>query len=109
MGAAASWALGVAFGDAGCVGKALATFQSGYDIVTRSGQGAHLSYLIGDRHLSTLLMLLGRKLSTPAIADRLTLSRRTVESHIYRAVAKTGVANREQLAALLSGTPRRLD
>lgn len=55
MGAASSWALGVAFGDAGCVGKALATFQSGYDIVTRSGQGAHLSYLIGDRHLSTLL------------------------------------------------------
>ena len=55
MGAASSWALGVAYGDAGCVGRALATFQEGYDIVTRSGQGAHLRYLIGDRHLGTLL------------------------------------------------------
>jgi DNA-binding CsgD family transcriptional regulator len=48
-----------------------------------------------------IVMLLGQKLSTPAIAERLTLSRRTVESHIYRAMAKTGVANRDQLAALL--------
>jgi len=55
MGAASSWALGVAFGDSGCCGSALATYQSGYDIVTRAGQGAHLRYLIGDRHLGTLL------------------------------------------------------
>lgn len=48
-----------------------------------------------------IVMLLGQKLSTPAIAERLTLSRRTVENHIYRAMAKTGVANRAQLAALL--------
>jgi DNA-binding CsgD family transcriptional regulator len=51
-----------------------------------------------------IVMLLGQKLSSPAIAERLTLSRRTVESHIYRAMAKTGVATREELAALL---PRR--
>lgn len=51
-----------------------------------------------------IVVLLGQKLSSPAIAERLTLSRRTVEGHIYRAMAKTGVANREQLAALL---PRR--
>jgi DNA-binding CsgD family transcriptional regulator len=56
-----------------------------------------------------IVMLLGRKLSSPAIADRLTLSPRTVENHIYRAMAKTGVANREQLAALIWGTPRRVD
>lgn len=55
MGAASSWALGVAFGDSGCCGRAIATYESGYDIVTRSGQGAHLRYLIGDRHLGTLL------------------------------------------------------
>lgn len=48
-----------------------------------------------------IVMLIGQRLSTPAIAERLTLSRRTVESHIYRAMAKTGVATREQLAALL--------
>ena len=55
MGAASSWALGVARGDFGCCGRALATYEAGYDIVTRAGQGAHLRYLIGDRHLGTLL------------------------------------------------------
>ena len=55
MGAASSWALGVAFGDSGCRERASATFQLGYDIVRRAGQGAHLRYLIGDRHLGTLL------------------------------------------------------
>lgn len=49
-----------------------------------------------------IVMLLSSNLSTPAIADRLTLSRRTVENHIYRAMTKTGVTNREELAALLS-------
>lgn len=49
-------------------------------------------------------MLLGEGLSSPAIARRLTLSRRTVEGHIYRAMAKTGTTSREELAALL---PRR--
>lgn len=48
-----------------------------------------------------IAMLIGRQLSTPAIAERLSLSRRTVESHIYRAMAKTGVTTREQLAALI--------
>jgi DNA-binding CsgD family transcriptional regulator len=48
-----------------------------------------------------IVMLIGQQLSTAAIAERLTLSRRTVESHIYRAMAKTGVATREQLAALI--------
>lgn len=51
-----------------------------------------------------VVILLGQNLSSRAIAERLTLSRRTVEGHIYRAMAKTGVATREQLAALL---PRR--
>ena len=35
-------------------------------------------------------MLLGEGLSSPAIAERLTLSARTVEGHIYRAMTKTG-------------------
>lgn len=45
--------------------------------------------------------LLGEGLSSAAIAQRLTLSVRTVEGHIYRAMAKTGTGSREQLAALL--------
>jgi DNA-binding CsgD family transcriptional regulator len=48
-----------------------------------------------------IVMLIGEGLSNRAVAERLTLSVRTVESHIYRAMAKTGVASREELAALL--------
>jgi DNA-binding CsgD family transcriptional regulator len=43
-------------------------------------------------------------LSNRAMAERLTVSVRTVESHIYRAMAKTGTTGRDELAALI---PRR--
>lgn len=46
-------------------------------------------------------MLIGAGLSNRAVAERLALSIRTVESHIYRAMTKTGTTNREELAALL--------
>ncbi len=46
-------------------------------------------------------MLIGEGLSNRDIAARLTLSVRTVEGHIYKAMIKTGTANREELAALL--------
>ena len=49
-----------------------------------------------------IVMLLGEGLSSRAVAERLTLSVRTVEGHIYRAMTKTGVSTREELAALLS-------
>jgi DNA-binding CsgD family transcriptional regulator len=45
--------------------------------------------------------LLGQGVSTRDIAKRLTLSVRTVEGHVYRAMAKTGTTNRQELAALL--------
>jgi DNA-binding CsgD family transcriptional regulator len=48
-----------------------------------------------------IVMLIGEGLSNRDIATRLTLSVRTVESHIYKAMAKTGTPNRDQLAALL--------
>lgn len=51
-----------------------------------------------------IAMLIGAGLSSRAIADRLRLSIRTVEGHIYRAMAKTGVSTRAELIALL---PRR--
>jgi DNA-binding CsgD family transcriptional regulator len=54
-----------------------------------------------------IVRLLGEGLTSPVIAQRLTLSRRTVEGHIYRAMAKTGAASREDLAALLPGHTRR--
>ncbi|MDT5013712.1 MAG: hypothetical protein QOH57_5329 [Mycobacterium sp.] len=53
-----------------------------------------------------IVMMIGRGLSNRAVAERLTLSVRTVESHIYRAMMKTGTASRDELAALL---PARRD
>ncbi len=49
-----------------------------------------------------IAMLIGQGLSNRAIAERLTLSPRTVESHIHRAMSKTGTNTREALAALLA-------
>lgn len=48
-----------------------------------------------------IVMLIGEGLSNRDIAQRLTVSVRTVESHIYKAMAKTGTPNRDELAALL--------
>ena len=42
-------------------------------------------------------------LSNRQIADRLTVSVRTVEGHLYRACAKLGVSDRSELAALIHG------
>jgi DNA-binding CsgD family transcriptional regulator len=44
-----------------------------------------------------LIGLAGRGLSNAEIADRLVLSVRTVESHIYRAMQKLGVSDRREL------------
>ncbi len=51
-----------------------------------------------------IVMLIGEGLSNRGIAERLTLSVRTVESYVYRAMSKTGTTSRDELAALM---PRR--
>ena len=48
-----------------------------------------------------IVMMIGEGLSNRAIAERLTVSVRTVESHIYRAMSKTGTTSRDELAALI--------
>jgi DNA-binding CsgD family transcriptional regulator len=48
-----------------------------------------------------IVMLIREGLLNREIAARLTLSPRTVESHIFRAMAKTGTNSRDELAALL--------
>jgi DNA-binding CsgD family transcriptional regulator len=48
-----------------------------------------------------IVMLIGAGSSNREIAERLTLSVRTVESHIYRAMSKTGTTSRDELGALL--------
>jgi DNA-binding CsgD family transcriptional regulator len=42
-------------------------------------------------------------LSNRQIADRLTVSVRTVEGHVYRACTKLGVTHRADLAAVIRG------
>jgi DNA-binding CsgD family transcriptional regulator len=48
-----------------------------------------------------IVMLLGAGLSSRSVAERLHLSPRTVENHLYRAMSKTGTATRDELVALL--------
>lgn len=49
--------------------------------------------------------LAARDLSNAEIAERLTLSVRTVESHLYRAMSKLGVTRREDLGPLVGAPP----
>jgi DNA-binding CsgD family transcriptional regulator len=56
-----------------------------------------------------VVMLLGEGLSNRDIAERLTVSIRTVEDHIYKAMAKTGATRRDELAALLFRPQKRQD
>jgi DNA-binding CsgD family transcriptional regulator len=49
-----------------------------------------------------IAMLIAAGLSSRAVAERLTLSVRTVEGHIYRAMTKTGTTSRDELIALVT-------
>jgi DNA-binding CsgD family transcriptional regulator len=53
-----------------------------------------------DRELE-IVMLIADGLSSREVAERLNLSVRTVENHVYRAMSKTGTASRDELANLL--------
>ncbi len=50
--------------------------------------------------------LVAQGLTNPQIAAQLVLSVRTVESHLHRIMRKTAVANRSELAGLMSGSAR---
>ncbi|WP_435121820.1 LuxR C-terminal-related transcriptional regulator [Amycolatopsis thermoflava] len=54
-----------------------------------------------------IVSLAARGLSNRQIADRLVVSVRTVEGHLYRASAKLGTTNRSEYAGLLGIHPRR--
>ena len=47
--------------------------------------------------------LLGEGLSNRAIAERLVLGERTVESHVSAILAKLQLSNRAQIAAFIAG------
>ncbi len=52
-----------------------------------------------------IVMLIGEGLTNREVAERLTLSVRTVESHIYRAMLKTGTTSREELGGPAAAAP----
>lgn len=55
-----------------------------------------------EREISTLV---AAGLSNRQIAEKLVVSVRTVEGHLYRLFAKLGINNRDQLVRLMSGHP----
>jgi DNA-binding CsgD family transcriptional regulator len=50
-----------------------------------------------------IVMLAAAGLSNRQIAERLSVSVRTVEGHVYRIFAKLGIEHRDQLIRLVSG------
>ncbi len=54
-----------------------------------------------------LARLAAQGLSNSEIADRLFLSVRTIESHLYRAMQKLGITDRRDLAAIILGSSTR--
>jgi DNA-binding CsgD family transcriptional regulator len=87
----------------GCATRADALAKQCGDVSTPALRQASEPVPFTDRERE-IVMLIGEGLSNRAVAERLTLSIRTVESHIYRAMAKTGTTTRDELAALLPRT-----
>ncbi|TDK87743.1 LuxR family transcriptional regulator [Mycobacterium paragordonae] len=85
----------------GCAARADALAEQCGAVSTPARRRASEPLPFTDRERE-IVMLIGAGLSNRAVADRLTLSVRTVESHIYRAMSKTGTTTREELAALVS-------
>ena len=57
----------------------------------------------------TVALLLAEGLTNAQIADRLFISRRTVESHVSATYRKLGVDNRVELARRVAGFDRPVD
>ncbi|BBY65323.1 helix-turn-helix transcriptional regulator [Mycolicibacterium helvum] len=91
----------------GCSTRAAAVAERCGGLVTPALRQAAEPLPLTDRERE-IAMLIGQGLSNRAIAERLTLSVRTVESHVLRAMAKTGTSSREELAALVGRSPRKL-
>ncbi len=85
----------------GCSARAEALAEQCGGVSTPALRRASEPLPLTDREAETV-MLVGEGLSNRAIAERLTVSVRTVESHIYQAMLKTGTTNRDDVAALLA-------
>ncbi|WP_445169136.1 LuxR C-terminal-related transcriptional regulator [Mycolicibacterium sp. Dal123E01] len=84
----------------GCATRAAALAERCGGLVTPALRQAAEPLPLTERERE-IAMLIAQGLSNRAIAERLTLSVRTVESHVLRAMGKTGTSSRDELAALL--------
>lgn len=75
---------------------------SQYEIRTPAVKAAARPLPITDRERE-IAMLVASGLSNRQIADRLSVSVRTVDGHLYRTFAKLGIERRDQLVNLLNG------
>jgi DNA-binding CsgD family transcriptional regulator len=81
------------------------------EVLVKGCEGLRANWLLGDQESSLttrereIATLAARGYTNREIADRLVVSVRTVEGHLYRAYAKLGVSNRDQLAATLGVRP----
>ena len=84
----------------GCSARAEAVAEQCGGASTPALRQANEQLPLTDRERE-IVTLLGQGFSGRAVAERLTLSVRTVEGHVYRAMVKTGATTRNELAALL--------
>ncbi|MEO9120898.1 MAG: LuxR C-terminal-related transcriptional regulator [Solirubrobacteraceae bacterium] len=80
-------------------GEALAARCGGARTPLLAGGSGHLGLTPREQEIATLA---ARGLSNRLIAERLVLSTRTVESHLYNAMGKLSVRNRGELARLVA-------
>ncbi len=73
--------------------------------VDRQDPGVRTDLTTREREVVALAV---SRLSNQEIAERLVLSVRTVENHLYRAYGKLGVTARTELAPALGTVPGRL-
>ena len=82
------------------IGRAHELAQRGGGLCTPALASAARPLPLTDREREIVSMA-ARGLTNRAIADRLVVSVRTVEGHLYRASEKLGVTGRTELAAVL--------
>jgi len=91
----------------GCAARAQKLAEECGGAVTQALRLAAEPLPLTDRERE-IVMLVAEGLSNRDIAERLVVSVRTVESHLYKAMARTDTRNRDEVAALLSRSRRRV-
>jgi DNA-binding CsgD family transcriptional regulator len=103
LSAVAHRAMGLRGSALGCIARAQRLAAHCGGAVTPALRKADQHLPLTEREFE-IVMMLADGLSNKNIAERLSVSVRTVESHVYNAMAKTGTSSRAELAAALPGS-----